>query len=143
MGTWPGSQKIVSSKLQPVHAVSRRDLLAGTAATVACALVPVSSLRFAAASTSLEVFTSVERQAMEAVVSRIIPATEGPGALEAGCARYIESALAEPYQSLKKAYTAGLAALDSHAMSNWGKSFAALDANEQDKVLSDFEQNIK
>ncbi len=76
------------------------------------------------------------------MISRIIPADPGgPGALEAGCALYIESALKDAYQSLRKTYSAGLAALDAHAMSSGGKSFAALNTKEQDKILSDFEQN--
>lgn len=66
---------------------------------------------------------------------------DGPGALEAGCARYIESALGDAYQSLRKAYSPGLTALDAHAMSIGAKSFAALGTTEQDMVLSDFEKN--
>jgi len=94
--------------------------------------------------TSKEVLTLSERQCLEAIVSRVIPSgPDGPGALEAGCARYIESALGDAYRSLRRMYSAGLAALDSHAMSNAGKSFLALGAAEQDKLLSDFEQNIR
>ena len=124
--------------------VSRRDLLAGSAATIACAFVPVSSLVLTRASDSGEVLTHNERQTLEAVVSRIIPADgNGPGALEAGCARYIESALAGDYQSLRKTYRSGLSALNAHAMSNEEKSFAALTPAGQDQVLFDFEQNAK
>ena len=39
--------------------------------------------------------------------------------------------------------SAGLAALDSYAMSNGGKSFAASAVTEQDKFLSDFEHNSR
>ena len=144
MGSRPQGRKKITSDSQPVHSVSRRDLLAGTAATIACALVPVSSLGLARSPAPKDVLTFTERQSLEAVVSRIIPAgTDGPGALEAGCARYIESALGDVFRSLRKTYSAGLAALDSHAMSNGGKSFAALGVTEQDKILSDFEQNIR
>jgi gluconate 2-dehydrogenase gamma chain len=135
--------------------VSRRDLLAGGAATIACALVPASSLTFSRtnpgqagtpqiSTPKLEVLTATERQSLEAMVSRIIPAgSDGPGALEAGSARYIESALGEAYQSAKKAYTAGLAALDAYANSNYGKSFVVLGEAEQDGILSEFEKNVK
>jgi gluconate 2-dehydrogenase gamma chain len=144
MGSRPEARKQTTSDLQQLYSVSRRDLLAGTAATIACAFVPTPSLLLAQTPTAKEALTLPERQSLEAVVSRIIPAgTDGPGALEAGCARYIESALGNAYQSLKTAYSAGLAALDSRAMSNGGKSFAALGATEQDKILADFEQNIK
>jgi gluconate 2-dehydrogenase gamma chain len=144
MGSRSEGQKESTSTSQQLHSVSRRDLLAGTVATIAYAFVPVSSLGQARAPALKEVLTFTERQSLEAVVSRIIPAgTNGPGALEAGCARYIESALGDAYHSLRKMYSAGLAALDSHATSNGGKSFAALGATEQDKVLSEFEQNIR
>jgi gluconate 2-dehydrogenase gamma chain len=76
------------------------------------------------------------------VVSRIIPAdANGPGALEAGCARYIEGALAEAYRSSKNIYISGLAALDSHARKISDSSFADLDSVQQDKILAAFEQN--
>lgn len=131
-----GSQKLPS--------VSRRDVLTGTVATIACAFVPVSSIRFAQVSSQNEVLTSAERQCLEAMISRVIPAgPDGPGALEAGCALYIESALKDAYQSSRKTYSSGLAALDAYAMSSGGKSFAALNTTEQDKILSDFEQNVK
>jgi gluconate 2-dehydrogenase gamma chain len=144
MGSRPEVRKEITSDLQQVCSVSRRDLLAGTAATIACAFVPASSLRLARTPTSREVLTFTERQSLEAMVSRIIPAgTDGPGALEAGCARYIESALGDAYRSLRKMYSTGLAALDSHAMSNGGESFVALGVTAQDKILSDFEQNIR
>ncbi len=85
-----------------------------------------------------------ERQCLTAMVSRMIPSgPDGPGALEAGCAQYIESALGNAYQSLKKSYRSGLAALDAYSISTWGKSFAALGTSEQDKILSDFEQSTK
>jgi gluconate 2-dehydrogenase gamma chain len=81
---------------------------------------------------------------LEAIVSRIIPAdTDGPGALEAGCALYIESALRDAYRSQKPAYSAGLAALDSRAIERWGSLFAALDVVEQDRILSEFERNTR
>jgi len=144
MGSQPKRRKTITSDLRQVHSVSRRDLLAGTAATIAWAFVPASSLRFAPTSTSREVLTFSERQSLEAMVSRMIPAgTDGPGALEAGCARYIESALGDAYRSLREAYRAGLAALDSYATSNGGKSFAASGVTEQDKILSDFEKNTR
>jgi len=131
------------SELRKHQSVSRRDFFAGAAATLACALVPASSLGFVQTPTSAEVFTHTQRKSLEAMVSRIIPAdANGPGALEAGCARYIEGALAEVYRSSKNIYIAGLTALDLHARKIANSSFAALDPVEQDKILATFEQNI-
>jgi gluconate 2-dehydrogenase gamma chain len=132
----------IASSSKKRLSVSRRDVLTGTVATIACAFVPTSSLRLARESSSKEVLTSAERQCLEAVVSRIIPAgPDGPGALEAGCALYIELALGDAYQSLRKDYGSGLAALDARAISSGAKSFAALNTTEQERILSDFEQN--
>lgn len=148
MGSQPEGKKEDKKKVTPesqqAFAVSRRDLLAGTAAAIACAFVPASSLSFAQTPVPARVLTVAQRQSLEAIVSRIIPTgTDGPGALESGCASYIESALADAYRSLRDMYSAGLAALDSYAMSNGGKSFTASGATEQDKFLSDFEHNTK
>jgi len=134
---------ILTSGGPQLPSVSRRDLLAGGVATIACAFVPLSSLVVTTASAGGEVLTYNERQTLEAFLSRIIPADgNGPGALEAGCARYIESALAGAYQSLRKTYRSGLSALNAHAMSKDGKFFAALTPAGQDEVVSDFEKNI-
>jgi len=144
MGSRPEDQEDVASDPRRLQTVNRRDLLIGTAVTIASAFVPTSALGFAQAPVSTGVLTSAERQSLEAVVSRIIPAgADGPGALETGCARYIESALGDAYRLLKAKYSAGLAALDSHAMLQVEKSFAACGASEQDKILSDFEQKVK
>jgi gluconate 2-dehydrogenase gamma chain len=142
MGSPSKAKREITSGSQKPQSVSRRDLLTGTVATIACALVPTSSIRSARVSSPNQVLTSAERQSLEAMVSRIIPAgPDGPGALEAGCARYIELALGDAYQSLRKTYSSGLAALDAYARSTGGKPFAALSMTEQDKILSDFEQN--
>lgn len=144
MGSQSEGRKQIASGSQPHQSVSRRDLLAGTAATIACAFVPAASLRFAQEPLPGGVLTIHERQSLEAMVSRIIPAgADGHGALEAGCARYIESALGDAYQSQRKTYSTGLAALNSRAVGSGGQSFAALSAIEQDKILSDFEHNTK
>jgi len=123
--------------------LSRRNLLAGGAATLACACVPASAHRLASAAAD-DVLNAKERHCFQAVVSRIIPAdANGPGALEVGCAAYIESALRDAYQSQKPAYVAGLAALDSYAIAKHGNPFPALDFSEQDQILSAFEQNTR
>jgi gluconate 2-dehydrogenase gamma chain len=124
------------------ESVSRRDLLVGLAATFASAIVPTSSLASTQKSTFPEVLTNTERETLEAIVSRIIPAdANGPGALQSGCARYIESSLGDAYRSLKDSYISGLAALHSSAKSSGVESFAALAPAEQDKILTEFEQN--
>lgn len=144
MGSGPELEKEHRSGLPLIQKVSRRELLAGTAVMVAWAFVPASAVGFAQTLPPGEILTPSERQCLEAMVSRIIPAdTNGPGALEAGCARYIESALAGPYKSLRETYGSGLAALNAYAMSKEGNAFATLGAAGQDRILSEFEKNKK
>ena len=73
MGSQPEGKKEDKKKVTPesqqAFAVSRRDLLAGTAATIACAFVHASSLSFAQATAPAKVLTVAERQSLEAIVS--------------------------------------------------------------------------
>lgn len=138
MKQWNTRAELTSQSPNPV---SRRELLAGSAATMVCAFVPASALRLARTATR-DVLTPKERHCLQAVVSRIIPAdANGPGALQAGCAVYIESALRDAYRSQKPGYSAGLAALDFCANAKHGKAFRELHVSEQDQILSEFERN--
>jgi gluconate 2-dehydrogenase gamma chain len=122
--------------------VSRRELLSGAAATLACSFIPVVSSAASQLQISPNVFAAKERKTLQAMVSRLIPSDEnGPGAIEAGCVRYIELALAGAYRSSKDTYKSGLAALDSDARIIAGTYFASIPPAEQDKILTAFEQN--
>lgn len=132
-----------SSTTSHFDSITRRDLLAGSAATLACACIPVSALRIAGTA-SVEAFTHAERDCLQAMISRIIPAdANGPGAREAGCALYIESALRDAYRSQELAYRTGLAALGAYATERHGKPFPALDVRQQDRILTDFEGDTR
>jgi gluconate 2-dehydrogenase gamma chain len=111
-------------------------------------------------------FTADEAAAVEAIVDRLIPPDEsGPGGKAAGCAVFIDRQLAGAYgdarmlymrppfangtpsQGLqspvvpKDRYRGSLAALDEHCKATFaGKGFAALDAAQQDEVLTGLEK---
>jgi gluconate 2-dehydrogenase gamma chain len=111
-------------------------------------------------------FTADEATAVEAIVDRLIPADDsGPGGKQAGCAVFIDRQLAgsfgdsrrlymrppfangTPSQGLqspvvpKDRYRSSLAALDTYCKTTFaGKSFAALEAEQQDEVLSGIEK---
>jgi gluconate 2-dehydrogenase gamma chain len=86
---------------------------------------------------------TAEAQTLEAIVARLIPSDEnGPGALEAGAARYIDRALGDALAAWRDAYSAGLAAVESYARSSAGKPFAELTPSRQDAVLRDMERNV-
>lgn len=79
---------------------------------------------------------------LEAIVARLIPSDDnGPGALEAGAARYIDLALGDALASFRPAYLTGLAAIDAHARQSHGKPLSELGSDEQDSVLRDVEEN--
>jgi gluconate 2-dehydrogenase gamma chain len=138
----PTTRTKKSATLTQGYFVSRRELLSGAAATFACSFIPVASAAGSQSQISPNVFTAKERKTLQAMVSRLIPSDEnGPGAIEAGCVRYIELALAGAYRSSKGAYKSGLAALDSYAKEIAGTYFASIPPGEQDKILTAFEQN--
>jgi gluconate 2-dehydrogenase gamma chain len=92
---------------------------------------------------ALETLTAAESDILEAIVARLIPADDnGPGAAEARAAHYIDRALAGPLSASRRAYAAGLAAVDAYAQSAKGAPFAKLAVQDQDAVLSDMEKNV-
>jgi gluconate 2-dehydrogenase gamma chain len=124
------------------HRWSRRAVLRGGAAVGAVSAIPPRVLAQAARGAPYVNLTPAEAATLEAVVARLIPAdANGPGALEAGAARYIDGALGSALAAQRPAYAAGLAALDAHARASAGTAFAALPPERQDAVLTDLEQN--
>jgi len=127
--------------------LSRRELLKRVGIVGATATLPVTALArgSAAASTqdAAETLTAAESEVLEAIVARLIPTDEnGPGAAEAGAARYIDRALSGALESHRRAYSAGLAAVDAYAQASRGTSFARLSEDDQDRVLVDMEQSV-
>jgi gluconate 2-dehydrogenase gamma chain len=122
--------------------LSRREMLRRSAAFGAVAAVPANVLAQAARAAPYAQLTAVEAATLEALVARLIPRdANGPGALEAGAARYIDRALGDALAAQRPAYAAGLAALESYARVMAGSSFAALASERQDKLIDDLEQN--
>jgi gluconate 2-dehydrogenase gamma chain len=76
-----------------------------------------------------------EFKVVQAIAGRIMPATDTPGAIEAGSADYIDIALANPYKSQLAHYQRALAELEKHCGAALGKSFTVLDEHQQDDVL--------
>ena len=139
------------------NALSRRSLfkqlglasaataVSGTslAPSVAAPAAPAAPAPMPAAGEALETLTAAEADALDAIVSRLIPTDEnGPGATEARAAHYIDRALAGPLASSRAAYALGLAAVDEYAQASRGAPFSNLSAEDQDAVLRDIEKNI-
>src|SRR5262245_22388008 len=133
---------------------SRRDLLKQVGVVGAAVAVPVrmellsrasaqgTPASIAPARDALETLTSAEAETLQAIVARLIPSdAAGPGAAEAGAARYIDRALGGALSSSREAYRTGLAALDRYARASRGQDFARLTAPDQDAVLTALETN--
>jgi gluconate 2-dehydrogenase gamma chain len=122
--------------------LSRREMLRRSAAFGAVAAVPANVLAQAASAAPYANLTAVEGATLEAIVARLIPRdADGPGALEAGAARYIDGALGNALAAQRPAYAAGLASLEAYARSQGGGSFAALPPGRQDELIDALEQN--
>src|SRR4029079_3203893 len=75
-----------------------------------------------------------------AFAERIMPGAPGkPGARDAGVLNYIDLALAGAYSDLQDFYRRGLAALDAHCRTPYGKPFSQLTAAQQDEVITALE----
>ena len=121
---------------------SRREMLRRGVVLSAITTIPTSLLAQGARSEPYANLTATEAATLEGVVARLIPSdANGPGALEAGAVRYIDGALGNALAAQRPAYAAGLAALEAYARSTAGRSFAALDPERQDALLTDLEQN--
>jgi gluconate 2-dehydrogenase gamma chain len=83
--------------------------------------------------------TRSERAILEAIADRIFPATDTPGAVEAGAVDYIQRALSGDYAPLLPLYRRGLRALERHARKKLGGKFAILSDEQKDDLLADFE----
>jgi gluconate 2-dehydrogenase gamma chain len=117
-------------------------MLRRSAVLGAVAAVPAEVLGQAARAAPYANLSAAEAATLEAIVARLIPRdANGPGALEAGAARYIDGALGNALAAQRPAYAAGLAALEAYARSRAGASFATLAPERQDELIGDLEQN--
>jgi gluconate 2-dehydrogenase gamma chain len=132
--------------------ITRREMIANSAlAGVALAglatgaLIPVSAIQAAqgpAAAPAGPAFAPEQRRILEAVIDRIIPRDEnGPGALDAGAADYIDRSFVEFLTSEKESFTAGIAAVDAFARSSQGAPLADLSPEKRDAVLTAIDEN--
>jgi gluconate 2-dehydrogenase gamma chain len=121
---------------------SRRAVLQTSAAAGVIATLPKGVLAQATGVGPYAALSPRESATLESLVSRLIPAdTSGPGALEAGAARYIDRALGEALATHRATYQAGLAAVDAYSRATHGNAFAALAPEAQDAVLTAMEEN--
>jgi hypothetical protein len=127
-----------------VSSVSRRELLVGGAVYGGSVwlLLNVSRPRAARAaqeSSRPAVLRDGEWRTVEAITARILPTDHEPGAVEAGCANFIDKALAHEDAAMVPLYRGGLAGLDAASQKRFVKPFAALASEQQDEMLAALE----
>lgn len=135
-----------SQELDLGAAITRRDMISGVALTGAAlatgALIPISEIQAApqAASATAKpaaAFLPEQRRILDALIDRIIPRDEnGPGALDAGAADYIDRSFVEFIGAEKDSFAQGIAAMDAFARTSQGASFADLSPEKRDAVLT-------
>ena len=87
--------------------------------------------------TGASLFTDSLREDTEALVETIIPATETPGAGEAGVAEFVEFMLQEWYPTDdRKRFLDGMASLSEHCERHFNKAFSTLDQKDQVAVVT-------
>lgn len=134
--------------------MERRELfrLTGAAAVPALAgLTPERLLalgrdahRRAAEAASRLAFDAHQSATVAAVAERIIPATDTPGAREAGVAEFIDLIVAEWFSDEdRERFLRGLAGLDGRTRAAVGRSFVAATPIEQDAILAGLESEAR
>ncbi len=81
-----------------------------------------------------------EWRCVEAICAEIIPTDGDPGAAEAGCANFIDKALAAEDAHALPLYREALAAIDALCVDTHGRVFADLDGARRQGVLKAMEQ---
>ena len=122
------------------EALKRTGLLFGATALSASAISGVlhAQSQAAAPGSSLKNFTAVEADTLRAVVDRILPKTDTPGALDVGVPEYIDVMYGvymtpEEKEELKH----GVVQTNGDSRVAYGTRFADLDGNQQDAVLKE------
>jgi hypothetical protein len=87
-------------------------------------------------------FDDHQMRTVAAAGERILPATDTPGALAAGCERFTERIVADRYDADRQArFIAGLVDFDRRASRHDHRLFVDLDAEAQDGVLAAVEDD--
>lgn len=86
-------------------------------------------------------FTLEQGEMVTVIAERIIPATDTPGAKDVGVPAFIDIMLKDNYtEKQQKAFVEGLTSLEADAQQAHGKSFVQLSLEEQDALLTQYDQ---
>jgi gluconate 2-dehydrogenase gamma chain len=114
-----------------IHSLRRRKFLRIAGTATACGALFSCSRQ----STPWRFLTAAEGRTVDAFCEQIIPTDQTPGAAWAGVVNFIDRQLMGPYRRQQASYRTGLAAIDQAAIAQFGRNFAALDAQQQTGLL--------
>lgn len=86
--------------------------------------------------------TSSHLATLRALMDRIIPSDDFPGAWESGVGDYLTRQFEHDLRPWLETYRLGLEALEAEALTHTGLSFAALDGTAQDVILQQVEAGL-
>lgn len=90
--------------------------------------------------TSVNYFTDAQRRVVSSVAEIIIPATDTPGAIDAGVPKFIELMVADWFDDDERAiFNRGLVALTARSKQLHGKLFYELLPEQQEVILEEME----
>ncbi len=130
---------------QAATPVSRREFVGVAALSAAWLAAGAGCKRMGDASheqTALVHFSPAQAAQVEAIVARIIPSDDTPGAREAGVIHFIDQSLTGFAKDQAPLFAEGLATLGEAVAKKHGSAatFASLTAEQQDAMLRDIEK---
>lgn len=128
--------------------MNRREALKGTAMILGYAITgaTISSIIQSCGtgeklSWTPQILNQEQAKILSALVDRILPRTDTPGALDVGTDGFIDKILASAFpEKIQKGFAAGLDAFNASAKSKQGKDFFKLDDLKKDELIKDFEE---
>lgn len=85
-------------------------------------------------------FSENQRDLVDAMTARIIPATDTPGAIEAGVPQFVEEIVTQWYtEAERKIFEQGCIRLENLSSEQFLMSFVELSADQKDKILTQLE----
>ena len=127
--------------------MNRREMMLAAISTMAGVMVGSPTLRVIAGeapttSASRVVLQGHQPEMVRVLAEMILPATDTPGAIEAGVPRFIEMMVADWYTDTERGiFLDGLAALDASCRTAYGTDFLGCTAEQRVAALSEAEKN--
>ena len=139
-----------NSKTEKALVMNRREALKRTGLLFGATVLSASAIseaihaqsQAAVPGSSLKNFTAAEADTLRAVVDRILPKTDTPGALDVGVPEYIDvmyGVYMTPEE--KEQFKHGVVQTNGDSRVAHGNRFADLDGNQQDAVLKELAES--